>query len=654
MPRSTDEDQRQSEAKSASPDDTAAASLIGEVISGRYRVTELIATGGMSSVYLGQHVHMLKRMAIKVLDPKAEQLPELVARFQREAIAGAHIQHPNIASATDFGQLKDGSYFLVLEYVPGVTLNRVIAQGPVSVQRAVSIARQLASGLAAVHDVGIVHRDLKPTNVILVEGSNDVVKIIDFGFAQVRLSKVPTIAPPPDEPVAPEKFLTAAGVVLGTVAYMAPEAALGMAAVDHRSDLYALGLIMYELLAGKHPFEAADPVQLFLKQRTLPPPPIAVRTPGVSVPQSLEAVVRKLLEKDPKDRYQGGADVISALDAALMSLAFEMVPELSALYQEGGLFSVPAPPETVASAPPVKPPETPASGAAPSAGPSDEVAPATAAPLERWPEIAGRIPGVSAIARALPTDGRFPRWAYVVLPMMALLFVVIMVGLSKRLKRAPVEVAPADVTPPFVPAPPTPMPETREKQAEPVDLDAAGWRMNLRTAARQKEWAKGAEAIVTLLRLDPAALRDHDVEMATRNVAVALEDAGGEPSDKFFGALTNDTGTDGLDVLYDIARFRTWTKAGKRATETLRRPELMMRASRPLKALFEFREASCTARRAQFERLAERGDDRALHELTSLRDADCRRRDPCCFKENRALAAAIRALKARLAGAPLP
>src|SRR5256885_10403775 len=118
-----------------------APSLIGEVISGRYRVTDLIATGGMSSVYLGQHVHMLKRVAIKVLDHKAEQLHELVARFQREAIEGAHIQHPNIASATDFGQLKDGSYFLVLEYVPGTTLNRVIAQGPLTVQRAVSISR---------------------------------------------------------------------------------------------------------------------------------------------------------------------------------------------------------------------------------------------------------------------------------------------------------------------------------------------------------------------------------------------------------------------------------------------------------------------------------------------------------------------------------
>ena len=353
MPRSSEDALGEGEAESSPPARLSAPSLIGEVISGRYRVTDLIATGGMSSVYLGQHVHMLKRVAIKVLDPKAEQLPELVARFQREAIAGAHVQHPSIASATDFGQLKDGSYFLVLEYVPGMTLNQVIARGPVGVQRAVGIARQLASGLGAAHDVGVVHRDVKPTNVILVEGSNDVVKLIDFGFAKVKLSQVPTIAPPPNEPATPEKLLTQAGVVLGTVAYMAPEAALGMAAVDHRSDLYALGLILYELLAGKHPFEASEPVQLFLQQRTMPPPPIAVRSPGVTVSEALEAVVKRLLEKDPKDRYQTAAEVVSALDSAMMSLAFEMVPELASLPPGGGLFGTgeAAPDEGPASRP---------------------------------------------------------------------------------------------------------------------------------------------------------------------------------------------------------------------------------------------------------------------------------------------------------------
>ena len=243
--------------------------MLGEVISDRYRVTQLLATGGTSTVYLAQHIHMLKQVAIKVLDAKAEKLPELVARFQREAIAGAHVQHANIASATDFGQLPDGSYFLVLEYVAGQPLSELIQKGPILPNRAVAIARQIAQGLGAAHEVGVIHRDVKPNNVMLVGDQNDLVKIIDFGFAQVRLSKMPNIAPAPDEPPHPEKALTSVGVVLGTVAYMAPEAALGMLAVDARSDLYAVGLILYELLAGKHPFDATEPVQLFLQQRTL-------------------------------------------------------------------------------------------------------------------------------------------------------------------------------------------------------------------------------------------------------------------------------------------------------------------------------------------------------------------------------------------------
>jgi len=317
----------------APPPEGAASSvprpLIGEVISGRYRITKLLATGGVSCVYLGQHVHMLKHVAIKVLDPNAEKLPEFVARFRREAVAGAHVHHPSIASATDFGQLEDGSYFLVQEYVPGQTLNRIIAGGRMPTLRAVAIARKLASALGAAHEVGIIHRDLKPSNVMLVEGTDDVIKLIDFGFAKLRFSDVPTLAPPPDEPVAPEKLLTQAGVVLGTVAYMAPEAALGMAAVDQRSDLYALGLILYELLTGLHPFDATEPVRLFLQQRTVPPPSIAARAPGVTVPAQLESVVRKLLEKDPKDRYENAAEVMTALDAAMLTADLDAVPDLA-------------------------------------------------------------------------------------------------------------------------------------------------------------------------------------------------------------------------------------------------------------------------------------------------------------------------------------
>ena len=132
-------------------------------------------------------------------------------------------------------------------------------------------------------------------------------------------------------------------------------------------------------------------------------------------------------------------------------------------------------------------------------------------------------------------------------------------------------------------------------------------------------------------------------------MAVALEDAGGEPADKFFGALTNDTGPDGLDMLYDIARYRTWTKAGKRAIETLRRPEVMMRASAPLKVLFEFRERRAFPSATRSQRWRPKATSVLSPSSTRLRGADCGRRDPCCYKENRALGTAIRALKTRLA-----
>jgi serine/threonine protein kinase len=633
----------------------------GEVISGRYRVSKLLATGGVSSVYLAQHVHMLKNVAIKVLDPNAEKLPEFVARFRREAVAGAHVQHPNIASATDFGQLEDGSYFLVQEYVPGATLNQVIAGGPLSPSRAVSIARRLASALGAAHEVGIVHRDVKPSNIILVEGSDDFVKLIDFGFAKLRFSEVPTLAPPPEEPVLPERLLTAAGVVLGTVAYMAPEAALGMSAVDHRSDLYALGLVLYELLTGLHPFDGPDPVRLFLQQRTEPPPAMGNRVPGLSVPSELERVVRKLLEKDPKDRYATATDVVAALDAAVMTAGFETVPEISAAVRPSVAPRAPSASNPLLASrgsdaaigepravPGVLPSSEPAKDSAVIVAARDAVGPARSATSSLLDRVLA-LPAMAAIAAKLPANDRIPRWAYLVFPLLGVFFLVAIVALVLRRPVVQAEDATsAGAVDPAMSAAPAASLASREVTMEVAGLDASGWRMNLRNAVRKKEWPAASEAVLTLFRLDPTAFRDHDGQAALRNTAVGLEDAGGEVADKFFDALAQ-SGAEGLDLLYDVARSRPGTKAGKRATEILRRPEVMMGASPALKVLFDFREASCAGRRDLFSRMAEQGDERALGELVGQRDADCGRRDPCCYKESRALGASIRSLKARLA-----
>src|SRR5262249_54032716 len=159
---------------------------------------------------------------------------ELVARFERESIVGSHVSHPRVCQATDFGMLEDGSHYLVLEYVEGRTLHALLKEGRIEPTRAAEIARQMAAGLGAAHKLGIIHRDVKPANVMICDGEDVAVKIVDFGLAKL----------PPERFHVDEKIaVTTRGQVFGTVAYMAPELGLGMHKVDHRSDLYALGVV---------------------------------------------------------------------------------------------------------------------------------------------------------------------------------------------------------------------------------------------------------------------------------------------------------------------------------------------------------------------------------------------------------------------------
>ncbi|MCC6556362.1 MAG: serine/threonine protein kinase, partial [Polyangiaceae bacterium] len=197
------------------PADTKEASLVGAVISGRYRIHERIGQGGIGAVYRGEQVHLRKRIAVKVLRPEAGRRAGLVARFEREAIAGAHVQHPNVAAAIDFGQLEDKSYFLVLEYIEGTPLHDVITLGRLPVDRALRIGRQIASALEAVHEKGIVHRDVKPQNILL--DAREQVKLIDFGLAKVRLELLSDAS---RAATRPAPALTTADMLMGTLAYM--------------------------------------------------------------------------------------------------------------------------------------------------------------------------------------------------------------------------------------------------------------------------------------------------------------------------------------------------------------------------------------------------------------------------------------------------
>jgi serine/threonine protein kinase len=287
---------------------------VGTVLADRYRIDALLGEGGMGKVYRAEHVLMRKRLAVKVLHRELTSVPEVVARFEREAMAAANIDHPNVAAATDFGRLSDGSVFLVLEFVQGRNLRDQIAEGPMPVERALHITRQIAAGLGAAHALSIVHRDLKPENVMLIEkgGDKDFVKVLDFGIAKVPIGE--TTAGADGQPI------TKVGMVFGTPEYMAPEQALGQP-VDGRADLYALGVILYEMISGVRPFSSKSPVGILGQQLSKPAPAFAERSPGLVVPPAAEAIVHKLLAKDLVDRFQAAADVVSALEALLGPIA---------------------------------------------------------------------------------------------------------------------------------------------------------------------------------------------------------------------------------------------------------------------------------------------------------------------------------------------
>jgi eukaryotic-like serine/threonine-protein kinase len=278
--------------------DADALALVGQVVADRYEVLELLGVGGMGCVYRARHIRIRKLVALKTLHAALLGSPEAIARFEREAIAAARIDHPNVVNATDFGHLPNGRYYLVLELVEGRNLRSELeTQGHLPIQRALSIGRQIASALAAAHPLGIVHRDLKPENVMLVARSDnpDLVKVLDFGIAKFTT----------EEAAQP---LTQLGTVCGTPQYMSPEQASGKP-VDGRSDLYALGIILFEMLTGKLPFEAADALGFIMQHLNGTPAPLPLQ-----IPEALRQLVQSLLEKNPAKRPASAAEVAKSLD----------------------------------------------------------------------------------------------------------------------------------------------------------------------------------------------------------------------------------------------------------------------------------------------------------------------------------------------------
>jgi serine/threonine-protein kinase len=278
----------------------------GALVAERYRVVSFLDEGGMGAVYRVEHLHMRKTFALKVLHRALVDRPEILARFEREAIAAGSVEHPNVAAATDFGRLPDGAFFLIMEFVQGRNLRDELHAGALDANRATRIVRGIVAGVAAAHAKGIVHRDLKPENVMLVEhdGDPDFVKVLDFGIAKLE---------DPNAAASGAAPLTRVGSLLGTLEYMSPEQAMGEP-VDARSDLYSIGVIFYELLSGRCPFEG-DAVRVVQQHVAAEAPPLPEGV-AAQVDARIPSILRKLLAKRPEDRYSTAADLAAALAEA--------------------------------------------------------------------------------------------------------------------------------------------------------------------------------------------------------------------------------------------------------------------------------------------------------------------------------------------------
>jgi serine/threonine protein kinase len=394
----------------AGPDKDA---LLGTLVDGRYRIEEQIGEGGMGVVYRATHVTLNKPLALKILRGDMAKDPEAVQRFMQEAQAATSIGHENIIDINDFGKLPDGTAYFVMEYLRGQPLNELIKRGgSIPTRDALQILRQIASALGAAHMRGIVHRDLKPDNVfVLSRGElSNFVKVLDFGIAKVGTSK---------------NRLTRTGMVFGTPHYMSPEQAAGQG-VDARTDIYALGVIMYEMFTGHVPFDADTFMGVLHKHMFEKPAPMSG---GESVRQlgALEQITMCALEKKPENRYESMDALVADLDRVV-----------------GGAASMQRP-----------------SGQRTSAELADALEPKSRSELNLQRSYApAQHPGSDSVP-ALPASSRWPLYA----GGGVLLLIALAIGWSMRDQPAPEPVAAPVASQPSVPTPAS-LPSSESKPVE--------------------------------------------------------------------------------------------------------------------------------------------------------------------------------------------
>jgi serine/threonine-protein kinase len=381
--------------------------LPGMVIRGKYEVLEKIGSGGMASVYRAKHLAFGEVCAIKVVAGKLAHDDTFLKRFRNEAVVTRRLQHANAVRVDDLDTTEDGRPFIVMEFVEGRNLRDVIRQeAPLHPRRAVAITRQVASALAAAHALGIVHRDIKPDNILLTRdgGGHDLAKVLDFGIAKVKETVLGEDAYTP----------TRTGMVVGTPQYVSPEQAMGKRGeeIDGRSDLYSLGVVLYEMLTGRLPFSSDTAMGMILHHLQTAPTPPNVARPDLGIPDPLSDLLMMAMQKEPGHRFPGAHDMAAALDNVV-----ELLPPLAEPTMSGAPalpLRTPTPPSAVRSSP-LPQPRTPPPSTPPPPLPTPPGAAAT-----RVEDIADRptrmFPGggeqststFGAPTVTTPAPGRYP------------------------------------------------------------------------------------------------------------------------------------------------------------------------------------------------------------------------------------------------------
>jgi eukaryotic-like serine/threonine-protein kinase len=335
-------------------------SLEGQWLDGKYVIVRRIAEGGMSTVYLGVNQRIGKDVAVKVLHPDLARNPDILERFEREARIVSRIRSEHVADVFDVGELPTGARFMVMEYLEGESLATILErERTIPSRRLATIAAQILDALAAAHRAGVIHRDLKPENVIVTtRGKEIIVKVVDFGiskvveepdkrsyasasgersYASASSSERSYASASSSERVR----ITVAGLVLGTPLYMSPEQARGQTSlIDHRTDLYSLGVMLYEATAGEPPITGENLNDLLFRVARDEPEPLTKRVP--SVDPALAAIVRRAMAKDPADRYASADEMLEAVEAWRDVVASGAVPSVH--IEEAPLGALPAPP----------------------------------------------------------------------------------------------------------------------------------------------------------------------------------------------------------------------------------------------------------------------------------------------------------------------